>query len=99
MKINTSNPALDAYQRMAITPVSTTRATQSASVADKPAPSNSDQQIAKISISTEARNLAVSSAQGLSDPEKVQRLRAALDSKELMLDSGKIAERMVRELG
>lgn len=99
MKINTSNPALDAYQRMAVTQVGATRASPSATSAEKPAIKSGDQQIAKVSISSQARSMAASSAQGGFDVEKVERIKTALDANQLSFDSTKIAERMIRALG
>jgi flagellar biosynthesis anti-sigma factor FlgM len=99
MKGITSNPALDAYQRMAITQVGATRAPQKAAATEQEATASSNQQIAKVSISSEARQLAASSTQGALDPEKVNRLKAALDSNQLQFDSTKIAERLVAALG
>jgi flagellar biosynthesis anti-sigma factor FlgM len=99
MKGITSNPALDAYQRMAVTQVGAPRAPQKAAAAEQESGASANQQIAKVSISTEARQLASSTAQGVSNSAKVERLRAAIDSKELQFDSTKIAERLVAALG
>lgn len=98
MKV-TNNPALDAYQRMAVTPVGAPRAPSPAKAAEKPTATAPDQQIAKVSISSEARQLAVGGNNSVSDPEKVQRLKAALDANQLTFDSTKIAERMIGALG
>lgn len=98
MKI-TNNPALDAYQRMAVSPVGAPRAASAIKVAEKTAAPGQDQQIAKVSISSEARQLAASGTSPISDPEKVQRMRAALDANQLTFDSTKIAERMIGALG
>jgi anti-sigma28 factor (negative regulator of flagellin synthesis) len=95
----TSNPALDAYQRMAVTQVGAPRATQKATATEKEAGASSDQQIAKVSISSEARQLAIGSTQGSLDPQKLGALKAAMDTNQLQFDSTKIAERLVAALG
>jgi len=97
MKV-TNNPALDAYQRMAVTPVGAPRAPSPVKAADKPTATVQDQQIAKVSISSEARQLAVGGSSAVSDPEKIQRLKAALDTNQLTFDSTQIAERMLGAL-
>lgn len=99
MKGITSNPALDAYQRMAVTQVGAARQPQKAAAIEKETGQSATGQIAKVSISTEARQLAVGSTQGALDPEKVNRLKSALDSNQLQFDSTKIAERLVAALG
>jgi anti-sigma28 factor (negative regulator of flagellin synthesis) len=99
MKGITSNPALDAYQRMAVSQVGAARAPQKAAATEQEVKASADQQIAKVSISSEARQLAVGSAQGALDPEKVNRLKAAVDSNQIQFDSTKIAERLISALG
>lgn len=99
MKGITSNPALDAYQRMAVTQIGAARAPQKAAATDKESEASANQQIAKVSISTEARQLAASGTQGAFDADKVNRLKAAIDSNQLQFDSTKIAERLVSALG
>jgi anti-sigma28 factor (negative regulator of flagellin synthesis) len=99
MKGITSNPALDAYQRMAVTQVGAPRAPQKAAASEQETTASAHQQIAKVSISSEARQLAVGSTQGALDPDKVNRLKAALDANQIQFDSAKIAERLVAALG
>lgn len=99
MKGITSNPALDAYQRMAVTQIGAPRAPQKAAAADKESEASANQQIAKVSISSEARHLATGGASGALDTEKVNRLKAAIDSNQIQFDSTKIAERLVSALG
>jgi flagellar biosynthesis anti-sigma factor FlgM len=99
MKGITSNPALDAYQRMAVTQVGAPRAPQKATATEQESRASANQEIAKVSISTEARQLATSAGESVSNSEKVSRLRAAIDSKQLQFDSTKIAERLVAALG
>ena len=99
MKGITSNPALDAYQRMAVAQVGAPNSVQKAASPEQSGATSGNQQIAKVSISSEARQLAVGGAEGVSDPEKVNRLKAALDANQLEFDSTKIAERLLAALG
>ena len=97
MKGITSNPALDAYQRMAISPVGAASPAQpTAPVADAKAAAP---EVAKVSISDQARQLASSQAQGPYDAEKVAQLRDQLSSGNLEFDSKQIAARMLAALG
>lgn len=99
MKGITSNPALDAYQRMAVSQVGAPRAPQKAAATEQEATASANQQIAKVSISSEARQLAAGSSSGALDTNKVNELKAAIDSNRLQFDSTKIAERLVAALG
>ena len=93
MKGITSNPALDAYQRMAISPVGATSPAQTtAPVAEVKAAAP---QVAKVSISDQARHLASSSAEGPFNAEKVASLSERLSSGKLEFDSKQIAARML----
>jgi flagellar biosynthesis anti-sigma factor FlgM len=97
MKGITSNPALDAYQRMAISPIgSASRAQPATPVEEVRAPSA---EVAKVTISAEARQLAVGTAEKASDPEKVARLREQVSSGNFQVDSKQIAARMLAALG
>lgn len=97
MKGITSNPALDAYQRMAISPVgAATPAQPAAPVADA---KSAAPQIAKVSISDQARQLAAGGASGPLDTAKVARLQDQLKSGSLEFDSKQIAARMLAALG
>jgi anti-sigma28 factor (negative regulator of flagellin synthesis) len=96
MKGITSNPALDAYQRMAISPVGAANPAQP--VAPVTEAKTAAPQVAKVSISDQARQLAVGAANGPFDPEKVARLRDQL-SEGLEFDSKQIAARMLAALG
>jgi len=98
MKGITSNPALDAYQRMAVGQVSATHSVDKpATEHDRGQASSSD--VAKVSISAEARDLATSAAKGKLDPEKVERIQAELKEGSLQLDSTIIARRIITALG
>jgi anti-sigma28 factor (negative regulator of flagellin synthesis) len=96
MKGITSNPALDAYQRMAISPVGAANPAQPAAPVTEA--KSAAPQVAKVSISDQARQLAVGAANGPFDPEKVVRLRDQL-SQGLEFDSKQIAARMLAALG
>lgn len=94
MKGITSNPALDAYQRTAVTPVS---AGQRSSAGGEAAPLLNSTQAAKVSISSEARALA----SGASDVDqgKIEQLKASLAAGTLKFDSSAIAEKMIDQAG
>ncbi len=97
MKGITSNPALDAYQRMAVSPVGAASPAQPAApVADA---KNAGTQVAKVSISDQARQLAAGAADGPMDPEKVVRLQEQVNSGSFSIDSKQIAARMLTALG
>jgi flagellar biosynthesis anti-sigma factor FlgM len=97
MKGITSNPALDAYQRMAISPVGATSPAQpTAPVSESKSTAS---QVARVSISDQARQLAAGAAEGPFDPEKVARLREQASSGNLVFDSKQIAARMLAAIG
>jgi anti-sigma28 factor (negative regulator of flagellin synthesis) len=99
MKGITSNPALDAYQRMAVSQVGGPRPQAKPAAAEKETGSVSNQHIAKVSISSEARQMATAATQGALDPDKVTRIRADMDANQMEFDSTKVAERLVAALG
>jgi len=90
MKGITSNPALDAYQRTAVSAV--TPGQRSSQGSDAPV-SGTTAQAARVTISSEARALAAG-ADGF-DAEKVERLRNALAGGGLKFDSSLIAEKLI----
>ncbi|MET0412043.1 MAG: flagellar biosynthesis anti-sigma factor FlgM [Polyangiaceae bacterium] len=99
MKGITSNPALDAYQRTAVTPVGPG---PRSSAGGDAAPLLDSSQAAKVSISSEARALASGASeveQGNFDQDKVEQLRAALAAGSLKFDSSAIAEKMIDQAG
>ena len=97
MKGITSNPALDAYQRMAISPVgAATPAQPAAPAADA---KSTAPQVAKVSISDQARQLAAGATDGPYDAAKVAALQDQLKSGSLEFDSKQIAARMLAALG
>ena len=94
MKGISGNPALDAYQRMAVNPVS------GAKHAARPeADSSGPQEAAKVSISATARELAVGAAPGGVDVNKVEALRSSIADGTFQVDARQIAGRMIDELG
>lgn len=97
MKGITSNPALDAYQRMAITPVGSARPVQKTNGTTET--SSTAPQVAKVSISPEARELAATGTDGTVDSEKVDRLRSQVESGTYQVNSKAVAERMLAAIG
>lgn len=96
MKGVSNNPALSAYQRMAVKPISATQAagkTEQVTHSSTPRP----QDAAKVSISSEARELA--GAAGGVRTEKVAALKAAISDGSFKVDSTAIATRLVDEVG
>jgi flagellar biosynthesis anti-sigma factor FlgM len=94
MKGITGNPVLDAYGRMAVTPVGAARPAQtvesvgSASVASTPA--------AEVTISSHAKDMA---AGGRFDAEKVEALKHSIAEGKFKVDSQDVARRMLDALG
>jgi flagellar biosynthesis anti-sigma factor FlgM len=94
MKGITGNPVLDAYGRMAITPVGAARPAQSiesagsASAVSTPA--------AEVSISANARDMAAS---GRFDADKVEALKSKIAEGNFKIDSQDVARRMLEALG
>jgi len=92
MKGVSGNPALDAYQRMAISPVNGARRAAPAAAAEvEPQPA----QAAKVNISSEARTRATSAAEGQLDVQKVETLKAKLMEGTYEVDSKLVASRML----
>ena len=94
MKGITGNPVLDAYGRMAVTPVGAARPVETiesggnASAAATPA--------AEVSISANARDLA---AGGKFDADKVEALKTSIAEGKFKIDSQDVARRMLEALG
>jgi flagellar biosynthesis anti-sigma factor FlgM len=94
MKGITGNPVLDAYGRMAVSPVGAARPAQtvesagSASVASTPA--------AEVTISSYAKDMA---AGGRFDAEKVDALKNTIAEGKFKIDSQDVARRMLDALG
>ena len=97
MKGITGNPALDAYNRMAISPVGGARPVQRPEAS--PTTSQGGSEAAQVTISSRARDLATESAgQGI-DTAKVERLRNEIAEGSFRSDSQKIAAKMIEQLG
>jgi flagellar biosynthesis anti-sigma factor FlgM len=94
MKGITGNPVLDAYGRMAVTPVGAARPVEpvetvgSVSSASTPA--------AEVTISTHARDMA---AGGRLDADKVEALKNSIAEGKFKVDSQDVARRMLDALG
>ena len=96
MKGITGNPALDAYNRMAISPVGAARQVERVeSSANSPGQSPA----AEVKISARARDLALEAGAASVDAQKVQALKQSLADGSFRVDSRKIAERMLEQLG
>lgn len=97
MKGITGNPALDAYNRMAIGPVGGARPVQRPEAS--PATSQGGSEAAQVTISSRARDLASESAgQGI-DTAKVESLRSQIAEGSYRSDPQKIAAKMIEQLG
>jgi flagellar biosynthesis anti-sigma factor FlgM len=94
MKGITGNPALDAYQRASVQPVSSTPQTQGSS--GESVPTRQATQAAKVTISEEARALAESEPPVNS--EKVEALRESIRAGTFHVDSKQIAEELLDDL-
>jgi flagellar biosynthesis anti-sigma factor FlgM len=94
MKGITGNPVLDAYGRMAISPVGAARPTEviesggNAGAASTPA--------AEVTISAHARDMA---AGGRFDADKVEALKSQIAEGKFKIDSQDVARRMLDALG
>lgn len=94
MKGITGNPALDAYQRMAVKPVGAPPRAEGATGTAAPGPRT---EAAKLSISAEAQSLAAN--QGAGDTAKVDSLRAAIADGSFRVDATHVAQRMLETGG
>ncbi|MEN9580589.1 MAG: Anti-sigma-28 factor, FlgM [Pseudomonadota bacterium] len=94
MKGITGNPALEAYQRFAVKPVSSAQQAQGAGV--DPA-STTSTKAAKVSISAEARELAAGNAPV--NTQKVESLRAAIVDGSFQVNPTLVAQRMLDGVG
>lgn len=95
MKGITGNPALEAYRRIALTPVSP------ASPASKATPGNGERQAteaAKVSISSEARAMAAGGDSQI-NANKVEALKSAIADGSFEINSHVVAERMLDSSG
>jgi flagellar biosynthesis anti-sigma factor FlgM len=94
MKGITGNPVLDAYGRMAVSPVGAARPVQApeatASISGPSSPA------AEVSISAHAKDLA---AGGKFDADKVEALKAQIAEGKFKIDTQNVARRMLETLG
>jgi flagellar biosynthesis anti-sigma factor FlgM len=94
MKGITGNPVLDAYGRMAVTPVGAARPAESIESGGKAGAVSTP--AAEVTISATARDMAGS---GRFDAEKVEALKSRIAEGTLKVDSQDVARRMLEALG
>ncbi len=92
MKGISSQAAVNAYQRAGIKPIG--HAQQASTIQEQPQPPRENAGAAKVSISKEARALATENSAQL-ESEKVEALRAQVESGSYQIDAARIAERML----
>ena len=96
MKGITGNSALEAYRRVALAPVNS--ATKAAAPEAPPADERQPAEAAKVSISTEARELA-SKGDAQVSSKKVESLKAAISDGSFQVNSHLVAARLLDTLG
>jgi flagellar biosynthesis anti-sigma factor FlgM len=94
MKGITGNPVLDAYGRMAVSPVGAPRPAQA--VESVGAASATSTPAAEVTISSHARDMA---AGGRFDADKVEALKNSIAEGKFKVDSQDVARRMLDALG
>jgi len=94
MKGITGNPVLDAYGRMAVTPVGAARPAEAIEPVGKTSGPSSP--AAEVTISPHARDLA---AGGRFDADKVQALKTQIAEGKFKVDTQNVARRMLDALG
>jgi len=92
MKGISGNPVLDAYHRMAISPVQGAQTVKAPAPVQHP-PSGADN--AEVKISAQARDLA----NGVGETARVAELKARIASGDFAIDPARIAERMLDKAG
>lgn len=95
MKGINNNPALDAYQRVAVTPVNAARPIDKVDVGSDQAGKD---QAAKVTISNTARQLAAGAGE-LPNAERVAELKSKVDQGTFQVNSQMIAGQMLDALG
>lgn len=95
MKGITGNPVLDAYGRMAVTPVGAARPAETIESGGN-ASQAAATPAAEVSISANARDLAVG---GKFDADKVEALKTQIAEGKFKIDSQDVARRMLEALG
>src|SRR5262245_37411359 len=91
-----NNPAIDAYQRMAVSSVSNVRAPERV---EPGTPQQAPTRAAEVRISAEARELAVSQAEGGFDVQKVQALKTKINDGSFQINPQLVAERLLDRSG
>ena len=94
MKGIRENPALDAYQRMAVSPVSAARPP----VREEGGVEAGSTPVAHVSISSRARDLAAGAGPEL-DVQKVEALKAKIADQSFQMDAEQIAKRLLDIVG
>jgi flagellar biosynthesis anti-sigma factor FlgM len=94
MKGITGNPALEAYRRIAVTPVSPAAAASKASPGDE----RQATEAAKVSISSEARSLAAGGETQV-NAQKVEALKSQIADGSFQINSHLVAERLLDSSG
>ncbi|HEY3495643.1 MAG TPA: flagellar biosynthesis anti-sigma factor FlgM [Polyangiaceae bacterium] len=95
MKGISGNPVLDAYQRMAISPVAGTTTVQAPTPVT---PTEGRTENAEVSISAKARGLAAG-GEGAIDTAKVNELKQRIEAGDFRIDHQLIASRMLERAG
>jgi flagellar biosynthesis anti-sigma factor FlgM len=93
MKGINGNPALDAYQRVAVNPVNAARGVSKAQGVGEEPLSNPGEQAAKVSISSTARELA--GAAGGKDTNRVTELKQQIEQGTFQINPEAIARKML----
>ena len=96
MKGITGNPALDAYHRMAISPVGAARPIERV---EQSTATPTSAQAAEVKISARARDLATESAERGVDLQKVEALKQRIADGSFRVDAQAVASRMIEQLG
>jgi flagellar biosynthesis anti-sigma factor FlgM len=96
MKGITGNPALDAYHRMAISPVGGARPVERVEGTTN---TRAESPAAEVQISSRARDLALEAGSASVDAQKVDALKQRIADGTFRIDSQKIANRMIEQLG
>ncbi len=94
MKGITGNPVLDAYGRMAVTPVGAARPADA--IESGGSVSGASSPAAEVTISSHARDMA---AGGRFDADKVEALKSSIAEGRFRIDSQDVARRMLEALG
>ncbi|HEY8942691.1 MAG TPA: flagellar biosynthesis anti-sigma factor FlgM [Polyangiaceae bacterium] len=95
MKGITGNPALDAYHRMAVSPVGSARPVEKAAPTAGIATGDA---AAEVKISARARDLAAEAKESAVDTQKVEALKQQIAEGSFRIDSQAIASRMIEQL-